>query len=247
MITANGAIAKHIIPVQWDAKHPPLVPWKLYMDHDPTANEVAEWNRIPKCNWAMLTGRANGLVVLDVDPRRGGTESIRAHPVPITFTVRTPSGGSHYHFVCPPGGLATVKDFEPGLEIRADGAYVLIPPSFINGIAYEVVCDAPAVPIPDWLVRVSRQAGMLETRKRRTPYLDLLKGVDEGARHDAAVRLAGHLLAHNLPTPEVEALLLAWNRLNRPPLPASEIIRDVQSLFGTDVGQRMAKMREVLV
>ena len=57
----------------------------------------------PDANLGVRCGSASGLVVLDVDPRHGGTESlarlIAEHgPLPDTVTCQTGGGGVHFYF-----------------------------------------------------------------------------------------------------------------------------------------------------
>src|SRR4051812_17578548 len=40
------------------------------------AQLVAWWSRRPNANVAIVTGKVSGIVVLDVDPRNGGNESL---------------------------------------------------------------------------------------------------------------------------------------------------------------------------
>jgi len=204
---------RRIFPVTWNAKAPPLVAeWEPFMYRDPTDDEFAEWNRFTNCNWAMVTGAASGLVVLDVDLRRGGDESIKRHAVPITYTVRTPSGGTHYYFRFPNTTVPSVKDFEPGLEVRADRVYVLIPPSKIDGVAYEIVCEADPVPLPTWAIEAARRCEVLEAAK--TIWKDALGQVPPGRQDDHLIALAGKL-ARCLPVelwPTIPASLAAVAR-----------------------------------
>jgi hypothetical protein len=65
------------------------------------------WTRWPDANIGIATGAVSGLVVLDIDSRHGGDESlqqlIQAHPTDFPETVRslTGGGGSHLLFQYP--------------------------------------------------------------------------------------------------------------------------------------------------
>lgn len=99
------------------------------------------WRRWPQANVAIATGAISGLVVVDVDPRHGGDESIHAleakHGVAPTLEVATGGGGRHLYFRHP-GGLVTNKvGVAPGVDVRGDGGYVVAPPSIhMSGQAY---------------------------------------------------------------------------------------------------------------
>lgn len=86
----------------------------------------------PDANLGVRCGSASGLVVLDVDPRHGGTESlarlIAEHgPLPDTVTCQTGGGGVHFYFAHPGTPLKAWK--ADGLELRIENLYVLAPPS----------------------------------------------------------------------------------------------------------------------
>ena len=116
---------------------------------------IDEWFAIDDFNVAFSPGMV-GWAVLDVDPDKGGRESLEAlelchGPLPITFTVATPRGGDHYYFK---GTLPrnTASRLGPGLDTRSIGGYVLVPPSTTDAGAYRVVRDAPLGDLPAWLV-----------------------------------------------------------------------------------------------
>ena len=52
---------------------------------------------------------------------------------------------------------------------------------------------------------------------------EVIHGVPEGYRNDAAVRLVGRWYSRYLTCEEVAILLVAWNEQNTPPLTRSEI------------------------
>lgn len=81
----------------------------------------AWWPRGAMKNVAIATGERSGLVVLDVDPRNGGSETLldletEHGPLPPTPHVLTGGGGSHYYFAHP-GGQVPSRALGPGLEI----------------------------------------------------------------------------------------------------------------------------------
>lgn len=79
-------------------------------------------------------------------------------PVPFdTYTVRTPSGGTHLYFTAPPGIRLrnTGGDRGRGLgwkvDTRAWGGHVVAPGSVVDGQAYAVEDNVPLRPLPEWL------------------------------------------------------------------------------------------------
>jgi len=118
------------------------------------------WRRNPRFNIGIATG---SVIVLDVDPRHGGFESLAAletkHVLPHTWTVRTGSDGRHLYFAAPPNNV-TIRNsagkLAAGLDIRSAGGSAVAPPSLhISGNCYSWIHtpdDAPLAPMPDWLV-----------------------------------------------------------------------------------------------
>ena len=118
-------------------------------------------------NWAAATG-GGSIVVVDSDGEIGSASmaALAILGCPETFTVKTRTGiGRHFYFQPP-------LDFEvpcsasalaPSVDIRGEGGYVVIPPSFVPGDhkglggKYEVLLDSPVVPLPEWLESKLRQ------------------------------------------------------------------------------------------
>jgi hypothetical protein len=96
------------------------------------------WTDWPNANVA-IAAETSRLVILDVDPKNGGDESLRAlieelkigRLLEETPKVRTGGGGLHYYFRAPDGDSVrcSAGKLGPGLDIRAAGGYVIAPPS----------------------------------------------------------------------------------------------------------------------
>lgn len=126
------------------------------------------WQTHPQANIGLPAG-ANGLAVLDVDPRHGGDESMEkltiacaelGAPLPATPAQITGSGGAHYVFAAPEGGVKNMSEAFgpdlPGLDTRGRGGYIVAAPSVhAAGNAYEWVnfLDDEA-PWPDILTKL---------------------------------------------------------------------------------------------
>ncbi|MBI4499331.1 MAG: bifunctional DNA primase/polymerase [Chloroflexi bacterium] len=104
------------------------------------------WTACPQANVAVATGAVSGLVVLDIDPAHGGMDSLMAWidrygPLRETLSVATGGGGWHLYFEHPGPGVvipSTAGRLGPGLDVRADGGYVVAPPSLHkSGRIYE--------------------------------------------------------------------------------------------------------------
>ena len=121
-----------VLPVAPGEKAALLKSWPRAASDDPA--KVAAWAaRYPGCNFGVLCGRASEIVVLDVDPRSGGTEKLdaleREHgPLPVTAEVLTGGGGRHLYFANP-GQTIRSRKVGPGVECRAERLYVVLPGS----------------------------------------------------------------------------------------------------------------------
>jgi putative DNA primase/helicase len=135
--------------------------------HDATVDlgQIRSWfSRWPCANYGIATGKtANGryLVVVDVDPRHGGAESLgqleHEHGPLRTMHVRTGSGGDHFYFETdePVRGSTPLQ----GIDIKAVGGYVVGPGSVhASGYRYEVVDYQEPAPAPEWLLSLVRGA-----------------------------------------------------------------------------------------
>ena len=143
----------------------PRVRWQRYVAARPTAARVrAWWRRWPEANIGVVTGRVSVLLVLDVDPRNGGEDTLAAlvavhGPLPPTPEVRTGGGGRHCWFA-----IAEVVASGPvgaGLDVKAEGGMAIAPPSrHVSGGSYRWtpgrgLDDRPLAPAPAWLVQLA--------------------------------------------------------------------------------------------
>jgi hypothetical protein len=116
------------------------------------------WSAEPEANIGIATGAASGIWVLDIDTKedKQGWESLRRleelyGQIPITYTVRTYSGGVHMYFdydrTRPLGRRINVfkRLNMPDIDICGDNGYVVAPPSTIGDLdlAYTVIDPAP--------------------------------------------------------------------------------------------------------
>ena len=103
--------------------------------HDATddVSQVEEWwARVPGAGVGLPTGGMNGIIVVDIDPRNGGTETFAAlevekGTVPETVEARTGGGGRHLLFKHPGGVLPGMKNAWPGVDVKSDGGYICAP------------------------------------------------------------------------------------------------------------------------
>jgi hypothetical protein len=109
----------------------PLVPsWKPYQTRRPADEELQAWIGRSPAAWAVVTGAISGRITLDFDGAPGWQTMERLGLEPHRST---PSGGFHVDFDHPGWRVRTLNGKSkremdarwPGLDIRADGGYVL--------------------------------------------------------------------------------------------------------------------------
>lgn len=201
------------------AKHP-LTEHGLNDASTDAATVQSWWSRFPDANVGVRTGSVSGMVVIDVDPRHGGTESLAAlteerGELPPTVEAVTGGGGRHFIFAHPGINIRNRTNIRPGIDVRGDGGYIVAPPSMhVSGTRYRwregcSPLDLPPAPLPAWLlnvvtaepatnvclriVRADGDLGLL--LQAATRYVQGCAPAAEGSRNDAAFALAGHLFA----------------------------------------------------
>lgn len=159
-----------VFPIAPGQKAPPLVAnWPARATSDPTT--IANyWAAAPEANIGI---HCEGMIVIDVDVKKGGDESLNAleavYDLPATLTTRTVTGGRHLFFNH--GGVVgnSVSQLGDGLDVRSAGGYVVAPGSELGGRLYAFESDVPVADAPDWLVA---KLGM-STKRVQVPKMDI--------------------------------------------------------------------------
>jgi hypothetical protein len=108
------------------------------------------WRQHPGQLVGVPTGEASGLDVLDIDPRHGGDVWFRHHKgqLPSTRVHGTRSGGLHFLFRHKPNLRCSVGRVARGVDVRADGGYVIWWPA----AGFQFLQMGPVAPWPNWLL-----------------------------------------------------------------------------------------------
>jgi hypothetical protein len=95
-----------------------------------------------------------------VGDERGGDKTLAQleaaqRRLPPTYTVQTPSGGTHRYFAVPDGLQLgnTAGQLGQLIDTRGTGGYVVAAPTVI-GRAYTVIANRRPAPLPDWLIQL---------------------------------------------------------------------------------------------
>jgi hypothetical protein len=207
------------------------------------------------------TGQPNGIVVIDVDAKHDGEASLAAlespdvlGPLPRTRVARTRSGGLHVYLAHPgdrriPSGatggqISRLLKGRPGIDVRADGGLVVLPPS----AGYTWIADedgAPLPPIPPrWLAAltgagepprpVPRPVPRVDDDRRlrrAAAYLDALPPAVSGSGgHDALwTAVCAAVVGFELGIDEARSLIDAFNARCQPPWSQRELEHKLRS------------------
>lgn len=180
-------------------------------------------------NIAVATG--SGLLVLDVDPDKGGDESLMElmelhEPLPDTLTCITGGAGIHYYFTIDDNVQCSVNKIGRGLDIRADGGYVLVPPSrHISGREYFWDDGQPyeIAKAPYWLLDLATGTARADSPKA--------EAVIEGGRNEFLTSFAGTMRRRGASESTIELALQEENEKRcRPPLSKAEVTKIAKSV-----------------
>jgi hypothetical protein len=244
-----AAAGYSVIPVRSDKT--PYTPHGL-KDASQDPDTIRKWwETWSDANVAIACGRVSGnLVVLDVDMKNGknGKRSIEIWEAehgdfPGTVMANTPSGGVHYFFrVEDPSQYKNTVEALVGVDIRGDGAYVLVYPSGVGGDGkmytwrhgvscrdVDEVADANES-VLELLRKNSRDSKPQDAAKRQR--VDM-HHVPEGQRNDTIFRFASKMVGSGISRDAAlegaRAEVATWDN----PLPDFEIVKTVDSAYNS--------------
>ncbi len=216
-----------VIPIKNRSKKPAISSWKKYQSQKPNDRELRKfWGNGSENGVAFVTGKISGLIILDAD----SPESVKfcQENFPDTVTVKT-GRGYHYFFKFKNGIKSQVNIHGLKLDVRAEGAYAIGPPSvhpsgkkykFVKGKSLD---DLPLAQFPKSLLR--------ENPKKNKSLNSLYKAAVEGSRNESLTKIAGSLARDKLSQREILDLLLAVNTSYSPSLKKKEVETIANSIF----------------
>jgi hypothetical protein len=207
------------------------------------------WKRWPEANIGVPTGRRSGVLALDVDPDKGGEESLAllqdSHgTLPLTRTHSTGSGGTHYLFKYPEGsGIRnSASKLAEGLDIRGEGGYIIVPPSRTTQ-PYEVLDALPLAAPPECLLEIltepkrarASEAGQARNITTATSVGVCGPPIPQGSRDNTLARIAGRLHDGTRSMDDLAAELLEINAQRcKPPLSNQQVLKVARSIHGLE-------------
>jgi hypothetical protein len=201
------------------------------------------WSRYPGVLVGVATGEPSGVSVVDIDAKHDAARQWWAEHRDRLLPARvhrTRSGGLHILYRHPPGLACSTSKIARGVDVRADGGYVIWWP----GAGFPVLEDRGIKPWPEWLMPllkpapvapalpISRRALAARGRAPR-PMLGILRTIaqaPEGQRNKLAFwggcRLAEMVAAGTLTDSDAIALVVeASGRAGIPPIEATRTAR----------------------
>jgi putative DNA primase/helicase len=174
---------------------------------------------------AIPTGLITLTVVIDGDTADACAKMEKRYGTP---HVRTRRGG-HWYFRHPQDGKVTSRKFAPGLDCKADAAYVVVPPSR-NRSWTRGIPNLDTLPeLPEELKRMVREE---QTGGHGHCSASGAVGevIPDGNRNGTLASLAGSMRRRGMGEDEIFAALEVTNNLRcKPPLP----IEDVRRISGS--------------
>lgn len=236
----------------------PLVSWARWQHErqDELSFEALPWSEADGfaiiCGQQLYDGMYIAAIDFDVknlpeDVVNKGREALRF--LPVTQREQTFSGGEHWIYLCreKPRTISAYHN-ACGLELLGEGKLCIMAPS--NG--YRRLNDNTPTEVENLeavflealekagvKVEKPQQAWFDQPELAKQPYKgrdppcirELLKGVQEGLRNEAGIRLASYYINFKGYSPETvrKSILKEWNKLNSPSLPWRELDSIVKS------------------
>jgi hypothetical protein len=196
------------------------------------------WTKYPNANIGVATGKDSNVVVVDIDDRNGGSDTLDAlllevgEPFPITLTAIT-GNGIHYYFLAPEQPIKSQSGaLGSGIDIKAEGGYVVAPPSLHpSGRNYEFIDpDAGIAELPVWILNLLHREDKASESTRESV-------IPEGTRNNTLTSIAGQLRYRGAERAEIQAELRAINAEQcDPPLAEDEVDAIAKSIAARSAG-----------
>ena len=227
------------------AKHPRINNWVETASTDP--DTIKGWWETPgweDSNIGVLTGKASGLLCVDIDSKSNGIDTwndlIDLNSPVDTLVSLTGGGGYHYIFECNGEEMGnTVGKIGPGIDTRGEAGFIVVSPSVHeSGNLYQwdnSINDL--APMPKWLKDLwgpdnNDLTPVQQSANEKGWAEELLRtGVGEGNRNATIAKLAGYFHRNGTNEGVIKALMEDFNEKCSPPLPLQEVYRTVESVL----------------
>jgi Bifunctional DNA primase/polymerase, N-terminal/AAA domain/Primase C terminal 1 (PriCT-1) len=227
-----------VIPIKPKDKKP-LIFWEPYQTEPAAEATIKHWcESWPNANIGLVTGAVSGCIVIDLDTDKATKEfkSLLGNDYDFSLVPRSRTGkGFQLFFKHPGGSIPNRAGVLPNMDVRADGGYVVVPPSIHpNGKEYkwEVPLGKHLPKPPDQLLRIIQAPNHNEQGYReRFDTARALAGVPEGQRDDTIFKLTCKLRNADVPREMAETLVTEAARNCQPPFPERMALDKVARVY----------------
>jgi len=199
-----------VIPIKPKDKKP-LIAWEAYQKELAAEATIKHWfESWPNANIGLVTGAVSDCIVVDLDSDEA-TKKLKSllGDYDLSAVPRSRTGKGFQLFFKHPGvSIPNRAGILPNIDIRADGGYVVAPPSIHpNGKEYkwEVPIGSELPKIPSALFEIisnhvtGNETGNGNGTRPRFDTASALKGVPEGKRRETVFKLACKLRRADVP------------------------------------------------
>ena len=221
----------HVLPLIPNDKRPA----SAHGVHDATTDSEqikAWWAQNPSFNIGIAAGEKSGIVVFDIDPRNGGSESwddftAEHGGVPDGICQLTAGGGQHY--IAQARENLKSCELRRGVDFLANGRYFVVTPSVVNDREYTWEASGdPTDGISPFAIPETWLAAMAV---RKVVALATDGALITGNRNAGLASLAGSMRRIGLSASEIHAAISTVNAERCDiPLPASDVKRIAESI-----------------
>lgn len=229
-------------------KHPRISGWPEKASRDPS--DIRHWWRqAPNANIGVVCGKKSDLVVLDMDPRHNGEQSLDKLEEEIgcftqTATIQTGGGGKHFYFRYPGSDklINSNGKLGDGLDIKTDGGYVVGPGSIHQtGQKYGWLLRMENIePFPERVIEYLKKEKRQTTNRNKIYSLSSIDSIHEGKRNDSLFILGVKLRDKGMTQKQIYNELLDINAKRcQPPLDDREIYQIAKSASKSPAKDRL--------
>lgn len=193
-----------------------------------------EWFQEDKYKVGLLTGERNGIVVIDVDDLPQARELFETLRQYITAIAKTPRPGIHFYFKHPGEEIRNAVKTRIGnvlADIRADGGYVIAPPTYAWIPEFTLDMDKLETFNPRWVER-KKEVSMSGEIRSPVKYIKSIHAVSGQHGHSSTFRAVCRLRDAGIAEVDALAIMIEWNKTNaEPPWTTKELLHKVRSAY----------------
>lgn len=145
-------------PLAKNSKQPPQgtsghLSWEIEDTQDALDDSLFD-----NTNVAIITGSRSRIIVIDIDPRNGGSlQAVADLGIDVNTRRHDTANGGHHLFYRYPDHVERIPSVPgklgAGIDVKADGGYVVAPPSTLDNRPYTVVTDGDILDLPDSIIQ----------------------------------------------------------------------------------------------